>query len=154
MIRFIFFTFFLCLSQFAWSQDKPIGEVIDENVLVKEACMDYIEGFYEGDEEKLKRSVKPTLHKFGFWKLEGEDAYESTGQLTFEKALELARSIKEKKEFADEDAMKKVEVLDIMENIASAKVSATWGYDYILLSKEGEKWMIEQVLWQGPLKNK
>ena len=40
---------------------------------------------------------------------------------------------------------------DIMNSIAAAKVTAWWGVDYILLSKQKEQWMIEQVLWEGPL---
>ncbi len=128
------------------------GQDFTNNDLVEKACMDYIEGFYEGDTTKLERALKPTLHKFGFWKMEGENAFQPAGQMTFEQALDYANNVREKKHFADEDALKKVEVLDVMENIASAKVTAWWGYDYILLSKEGEKWMIEQVLWQGPPK--
>ena len=31
---------------------------------IEKACMDYIEGFYEGDTLKLARSLKPTLYKF------------------------------------------------------------------------------------------
>ena len=55
-----------------------------------------------------------------------------------------------KKSFAKPDAPKKVEVLDIGNTIASAKVTAWWGIDYVLLSKQTDKWVIEQVLWEGP----
>jgi len=55
-----------------------------------------------------------------------------------------------KKNFAKPDSPKKVEVLDIGIAIASAKVTAWWGIDYVLLSKQGDKWTIEQVLWEGP----
>jgi len=34
-------------------------------------------------------------------------------------------------------------------DFASAKVTAWWGIDYVLLSKQGDKWVIEQVLWEG-----
>ena len=47
--------------------------------------------------------------------------------------------------------MSQVEVLNIGKTIAAAKVTAWWGIDYILLSKRGDVWMIEQVLWEGPL---
>ena len=58
-----------------------------------------------------------------------------------------------KKDFAKSVSPKKVEVLDIGATIASAKVTAWWGIDYILLSKQGDKWVIEQVLWEGrPIK--
>ena len=55
-----------------------------------------------------------------------------------------------KKSFAKPDAPKKVEVLDIGNTIASAKLTAWWGIDYVLLSKQPDKWVIEQVLWEGP----
>ena len=71
--------------------------------------------------------------------------------MTFEKALAYAKNVKEKKQFAKDDAPKKVEVLDVSNSIAAAKVTAFWGVDYILLSKRGDKWMIEQVIWEGPL---
>ena len=71
--------------------------------------------------------------------------------MSFEKALAFAKNVKDKKEFAADDAPKKVEILDIGNTIASAKVTAYWGIDYILLSKRGDKWMIEQVIWEGPL---
>jgi hypothetical protein len=35
--------------------------------------------------------------------------------------------------------------------VASGKVTAWWGIDYILLEKINNKWMIRMVLWQGPI---
>jgi hypothetical protein len=119
--------------------------------LVERACMDYLEGFYQGDTTKIINSIKPTLHKFGFWKDDKSGKYEVDGYMTFEEAKAYAQRVLEKKHFAKSDAPKKVEVLDIMNQIASAKVTAWWGTDYILLSKNADKWMIEQVLWEGPL---
>ena len=73
--------------------------------------------------------------------------------MTWRQALDYAKRVSEKKNFAKPGAPKKVEVLDIMNTIASAKVTAWWGVDYILLSKQDSTWMIEQVLWEGPLTN-
>jgi hypothetical protein len=39
----------------------------------------------------------------------------------------------------------------IQDQTASAKVTAWWGTDYILLENINDKWMIRMVLWQGPL---
>lgn len=118
---------------------------------VERACLDYLEGFYEGDTVKIKNSIKPTLYKFGYWKKKGATNYESDGQMTYAEAVAFARNVLEKKHFAKADAPKKVEVLDIGNYIASAKVTAWWGIDYILLSRNDDRWMIEQVLWEGPL---
>ena len=118
---------------------------------VERACMDYIEGFYEGDTAKLIRSLKPTLYKFGYWKNKTTNNYEPDDHMTFTQALNFAKRVMEKKTFPKPGTPKKVEVLDIMNTIASAKVTAWWGIDYILLSKQDGQWMIEQVLWEGPL---
>lgn len=117
----------------------------------EKACMNYIEGFYKGDESKLKESLQPTLNKFGFWKNKDSGEYEQQDYMSCDKALAYARRVLEKKHFAKKDAPKKVEALDVGNSIASEKVTAWWGIDYILLSKRGDKWMIEQVLWEGSL---
>ena len=118
---------------------------------VRAACMNYLEGFYEGDTTKLIASLQPSLNKLGFWKAKDTDIYESQGYMTFEEAKAYAKGVAEKKRFPSPEAPKEVEVLDVMNNTASAKVTAWWGTDYILLSKHQDKWMIEQVLWEGPL---
>ena len=118
---------------------------------VKKACMNYLEGFYEGNPDKLKASLQPSLNKFGFWKDTDADSYRQVNHMSFDAALAFAKNVKEKKEFPVADAPKKVEVLDISNTIASVKVTAWWGIDYMLLSKRGDKWMIEQVIWEGPL---
>lgn len=139
---------FLASISVAFAQPNP------ERTRVERACLDYIEGFYEGDTVKIIRSLRPTLHKFGFWKSEKTGKYENDGQMTFEQAVKYANNVRVKQRFAKADAPKKVEVLDIMNHIASAKITAWWGTDYILLSKNGESWMINQVLWEGPLEVK
>lgn len=137
-------TILLCLIiKFATAQDA--------RTKVESACMDYIEGFYEGDTSKLIRSIKPGLYKFGYWKNKNTGKYESEGQMTFQQAIDYAKRVMAKKNFAKADAPKKVQVLDVMNSIAVAKVTAWWGVDYIMLSKQDDKWRIEQVLWEGPL---
>lgn len=118
---------------------------------VERACLNYLEGFYEGDTLKLKQSLQPTLHKFGFMKNRDGNGYKQVDAMTFEAALAYAESVKEKKKFAKPDAPKKVVILDVGNTIAAAKVTAWWGIDYLLLSKQEQGWMIEQVLWEGPL---
>ncbi|MGZ8551464.1 MAG: nuclear transport factor 2 family protein [Chitinophagaceae bacterium] len=118
---------------------------------VTKACLNYIEGFYEGDTAKLIQSLNPNLYKFGYWKNKTTGNYDADGNMTFRQALDYAKNVFTKKNFAKQDAPKKVEVLDIQNAIAAAKVTAWWGVDYILLAKKDNAWMIEQVLWEGPL---
>lgn len=117
---------------------------------VEKVSRNYIEGFYEGDTGKLKNSLEPTLHKFGFWKAKDAANYGKPIYMTFEEALKFAADVKEKKQFPKSDAPKKVEVIEVLDKIAITKVTAWWGIDYMLLAKNDGKWMIRQVLWEGP----
>ena len=46
---------------------------------IENACMGYIEGFYEGDSLKIIENVRPTLTKFGYWKNEASGEYKGAG---------------------------------------------------------------------------
>lgn len=118
---------------------------------IERACLDYLEGFYEGDTAKIIRSIKPSLYKFGYWKKKETGKYAPDGQMTYRQAIDFAKRVFDKKSFAKEGSPKKVELLDVMNTIAAAKVTAWWGKDYILLAKQDDKWMIDQVIWEGPL---
>jgi len=144
MKKLIILIVIFAAAKFSPAQDKQ---------QVERACLNYIEGFYEGDTTKLIAALKPSLFKIGYWKNKN-GAYDFDGQMTYRQALDYAKNVMAKKNFAKADAPKKVEVLDIGNTIASAKVTAWWGIDYILLAKQNGKWMIEQVLWEGPPESK
>lgn len=127
-------------------------EAQENKPMIERACLDYLEGFYEGDTAKLINCLKPSLYKFGYWQDAKTGNYAPDGNMTWQEAVDYANRVFEKKKFAKADAPKKVEVLDMMNTIASAKITAWWGIDYVLLAKQNGKWMIEQVLWEGPLK--
>ena len=142
MKKLVFFLLAFSAVTFLRAQEKE---------KIERACLNYIEGFYEGDTAKLIASLKPSLHKVGYWKNKDTGVYDFDGQMTYRGAMDYAKDVMTKKKFAKPDAPKKVEVFEIGNTIASAKVTAWWGIDYILLSKQGNKWIIEQVLWEGPL---
>ena len=64
---------------------------------VERACLDYIEGFYEGDTVKLIRCLKPSLYKFGYWKNDNTGKYDAEGQMTYRQAIDYAKRVHEKK---------------------------------------------------------
>ncbi len=123
-----------------------------EEDAVKKACMNYLEGFYEGDTTKLKAALVPKLYKIGYWKANGEVQHKFSNQMTYTAAIDYALDVKAKKQFAPASAPKEVKIFEVSEHIAAAKVTAWWGIDYLLLSKEHGTWMIEEVIWEGPLK--
>ena len=133
---------------FCWINQLAIAQ--SEKEQVEKTCLNYIEGFYEGDTIKLGAALKPSLYKSGYWKNKTTGNYDPDGTMTWQQAMDYAKKVSEKKSFAKPGSAKKVEVLDIGKVIAAAKVTAWWGIDYVLLAKQDGKWMIEQVLWEGP----
>jgi hypothetical protein len=47
------------------------------------------------------------------------------------------------------DAPKDIQIYDVLDQTASAKLTAEWGIDYMHLAKMDGKWMIINVLWQS-----
>lgn len=114
---------------------------------VERAAMDYLDGFYEGDPDKLRRSVSPDVVKYGYYRENGH--YEGT-PMSFAQMIEFANNVRTRGNFPAADAPKRVEILDVLDQTAVAKVFAWWGSDYLAMAKVDGRWMIAQVLWQSP----
>jgi len=133
------FIAFLAISTFSLAQTP------DDRAAVERAALNYLEGFYEGSTEKLRQSVHPDVHKFGFYLEDG--TYKST-PMSFDEMLAYAEEVKTSGNYPDDKAPKSVEVLEVLNQTAVAKVYAWWGSDYMTLAKYDGNWMIVQVLWQ------
>lgn len=138
-------TLLLLFSFSVFAQDTS------DEAQIETTLNNYLDGFYKGDTLKLKAALKPRLYKFGYWKNKETGEYEYYDQMTYDKAIDFAKRIKENNQQKGDDVIRKAEVLEISNHIAAAKVIGFWGVDYMLLSKEEGKWMIEQVIWEGPL---
>jgi len=106
-----------------------LAQTPDDRAAIERAALNYLEGFYEGSTEKIRQSVHPDAHKFGFYMKDG--AYNRV-PMSFDGMLEYAENVKEKGNY----------------QTAVAKVYAWWGSDYMTLARYDGKWMIVQVLWQ------
>ena len=116
---------------------------------VRRAVLDYVEGFYEGDTTKLVRSVHPAVQKFGFYVPRDSTRYVGEA-MPWTEFLGYARRVRERGTPAPATAPKEVAVFDVQDQTASAKLTASWGTDYLLLAKHDGRWMIRMVLWQTP----
>jgi len=127
----------------------PLRAQTEDREAVRRAVLDYVEGFYEGDSAKLARSVRPEIFKYGFWKARDSTRYAGE-QMKYPEFFDYARGVKRNNRQAPPTAPKTVEVYDVQNQTASAKLTASWGTDYLLLGKYDGKWMISSVMWQSP----
>lgn len=132
----------------------PLGvraQTTRDSADVRQAALDYLEGFYEGDSTKLVRSVRPDVYKYGFYVPSGQSTYAGE-QMKWAEFHSYANGVKKSGRTAPATAPKKVELLDVLNQTAAVKVTAFWGTDYLLLGKYDNKWMIAHVMWQSPMK--
>jgi len=116
---------------------------------VRRAVLDYVEGFYEGDTAKLVRSVRPDVYKYGFWRGRDSTAYHGE-QMQWRAFHDYANRVRTSNRPTPPTAPKEITVYDVQNQTASAKLTAWWGTDYLLLGKYDGRWMISSVLWQSP----
>lgn len=113
---------------------------------VKQAVLDYVEGVYNVDPSRIERSVHADLAKGGFFQKEGEAGYSFTS-MTYAQMVELSKNYN-KDGRMPQDAPKEIIIFDVLDQIASVKLVAWWGIDYMHLAKYNGKWKIVNVLWQ------
>jgi hypothetical protein len=113
---------------------------------VRQAALDYVEGIYNVQPERIQRSVHPALVKRGFYKKDASTPYVEM-PMTYDQLVKLASDWN--KGGKRDTKIKEVAVLDLLDQTATAKVTATWGIDYMLLGKYDGQWKIVQILWQS-----
>lgn len=116
---------------------------------VKSAILDYVEGIYEVDSTRIERSVHPELRKRGYWFNKKENAYRDNLDMTFDQLVSLAARWNKNGDRANADSPKVIDIYDVNDRTASAKLTAEWGIDYFHLAKMDGKWLIMNVLWQS-----
>ena len=115
---------------------------------VRRAALDYIEGFYEGDSTKHVRSVRADVYKYGFWLPRDSTRYQGE-RMPWSEFLSYTRRMRSRGATTPATAPKEIELLDVLDQTAAVKVTATWGTDYLLVGKYDGRWMVSSVLWQS-----
>ena len=119
-----------------------------ENVnQVKLLLQDYIKSIYISDSTMVETIADSTLQKSGHYYSPRQKAW-SYEDMDFEGLQHTAATYNRKKWFP-EWAPAEIEIYEVKEKVASAKVKAIWGFDYMLLSKKNGQWIIDKVLWQS-----
>ena len=113
---------------------------------IRATALDYVEGWYEGNAERMSRAVHPELVK----RIVESDTVTKHSVIETMGATALVNGTRRgwgKKTPANR-RQKDVTILDIFGNAASVKsVMADW-IDYMQMAKVDGRWMIVNVLWE------
>ena len=112
---------------------------------IKQTALDYIEGWYEGNAERMERALHPELAK----RIVRTNA-EGVSRLDQMSAMSLVQGTRRGggKNAPKEKQQKDVTILDTFENAASVKVVASDWIDYLHMAKFNGRWVIVNVLWE------
>ena len=114
---------------------------------VEEAVLDYVEGVYLVQPERIERSVHKDLRKLGYGRRDSS-ADDRVLPMTYQELYDLAAKWNANGHVDAETAPKEIVILDVLDQTAVAKLTADWGVDYFQLAKYDGKWMIVNVVWQ------
>jgi hypothetical protein len=128
------------------AQAKPISD--PDEAAIRQTILDYAEGYYSGNAERMERAVHPLLMKRGMMKMNEQDE-PFLLLMNSSMLIEAARSGRGKVD--PEKRNIAVEILDRNEQIASAKVYTVQFNDFLHLAKVDGQWKIVNVLWCPPV---
>ena len=112
---------------------------------IRQAALDYIEGYYEGNADRMARAVHPELAK-RIVNVDERGRYR-LGQMSAMTLVEGTRA-GGGKDTPVAERRKDVTIFDIYQNAASAKIYASGWVDYLHLAKWNGRWVIVNVLWE------
>ena len=112
---------------------------------IRATALDYVEGWYAGDAERMQSSLHPELAK----RIVQTNA-EGVSRLGHMGAERLVNGTRDGggKDTPAEKQVKGVAILDIFNGTASVRADMTDWIDYMHMAKWNGKWVIVNVLWQ------
>ena len=115
---------------------------------VRAAVQDYVDAIYLADTTLVLRSVRPELAKRGYWIPRNQTTY-SSEPMTFAELINTAKTWNAGRRRNPDSMIKEIRILDLLDQTASAKLTAQWGVDYLHLARYEGRWMIVNILWQS-----
>src|SRR5690349_19958508 len=116
-----------------------------DSAAIRQTALDYIEGWYEGNADRMERAVHPDLAK----RIVNTDQ-RGRSVLGHQSAMTLVQGTRRGggKDTPAAEQRKDVKILDIYQNAASVKVDASQWVDYLQMAKWNGRWVIINVLWE------
>jgi hypothetical protein len=124
----------------------PSGAAKEDAEAIRRTALDYIEGWYAGDAERMERSLHPELAK----RMVKTDAKTGRSELGQMSAMTLVGATRKGwgKSTPAERQQKDLTILDVFGGAATAKLVAADWIDYLHLAKYDGEWKIVNVLWE------
>ena len=117
---------------------EPAHRTTTEREAITQTALDYFEGWFDGDVERMSRALHPDLVK--------RKAGDELGITTKERMLELTAAGAGSEDGADRRL--EVEVVEVYDDIASVIVRSAVYREYLHLMRTSDGWKIANALWR------
>lgn len=117
-----------------------------DKTAIRQTALDYIEGWYEGNAERMERALHPELAK----RIAHTNPQNKWSRLDQMSAMSLVQGTRRGggKDTPKERQQKDVTILDVFGNAASVKIVASDWVDYLHVARWNGRWVIVNVLWE------
>lgn len=116
-----------------------------DRAAIRQTALDYIEGWYEGNAERMERAVHPDLAKRIMQRdAQGNNRLDQMGAMALVQGTRSGFGKNTPKEKQEKDVV----ILDVFGNAASIKAVMSEWIDYMHLAKFKGRWVIVNVLWE------
>jgi hypothetical protein len=120
-----------------------LADVEEDKLQIRQAALDYIEGWYAGDTERMERALHPDLAKRIVRDNDGRSRLDQMSALSLVQGTRSGWGARTPKA----EQQKDVDILDVFGDIASVKVTMKDWVDYMHIARFDDKWVIVNVLW-------
>ena len=143
MLKFLLALLLLTLLSVPASADSKVSP--EDEAGIRATALDYVEGYYEGNPDRMERALHPHLAK----RIARTDANGRT-RVDQMSALELVQIIRtgSGKNIPKDKQIKNVTILDVFGNTASVRAEMLEWIDYMHMAKVNGQWKIINVLWE------
>ncbi len=116
-----------------------------QKAAITQTALDYIEGWYMGDVERMERALHPELAKrIVHTNQQGQSRLDQMSAMSLVQGTRRGFG----KQTPKEKQLKEITILDVFENAASVKIVASDWIDYLHIAKFNGRWVIVNVLWE------
>ena len=121
------------------------AKINEDKAAVRTTALDYFEGWFDGDVERMDRALHPALAKRSLRQVDPESPELRT--LGKDRMVALTAEGEGKSDDPDADRRIDVEVVDLHGNIASVVVRSPVYREYLHLVRTEDDWKIVNALW-------
>ena len=143
MMKIIVMFFLVFAGAVATTQAQTVTDA--DKAAITQTALDYLEGWYAADGERMERALHPELAKrIMRTNAQGQSRLEQMGAMTLVQYTRRGGG----KSTPKDKQQKDITILDVFGNAATVKAVATDWIDYLHIAKANGRWVIVNVLWE------